>query len=165
MFPSTISPRRVAILALPLIFVLGVPVAALSDDARPTGDPAEVPYEEAVYTGEGGSYSLERDAFGKPNARGTIVLKSKETGEWEAHETVLSFENGLSLQLEGWRGTYKGMVFKTDFVDSSLPTHVFLATEGSTIKSRHHFHATALWNRAQGKWLPNESAIRSKRRK
>ena len=159
MFQSTISPRHLAIL------VVVLSASATAADSKPTGDPADVPYEEAVFTGEGGSYSLERDAFGEPNARGTIVLKSKETGEWEAHETVLSYENGLSLQLEGWKGTYKGMVFKTDFVDSKLPTYVFLATEGSTIKSRRHFHATALWDPAQEKWLPNESAIRSKRRK
>jgi hypothetical protein len=153
--------RHLAILAV----VMCAPFVARAADTRPSGDPAEVPYEDAVYIGVGGSYSLERDALGEPTGRGTILLKSKETGDWEAHETSLKYEYGLALELETWKGRYKGMVLKTDFVDSNLPTYVFLATEGSTIKSRKHFYGTALWDPAQEKWLPNESAIRAKRRK
>jgi hypothetical protein len=157
----TIRLRPLVILAL----LATAPLASLAAETKPAGESADVSYQEAVYIGVGGSYALERDAFGEPSARGTILLKSRETGEWEAHETSLKFEYGLALELEGWRGKYKGMVFKTNFVDSRLPAYVFLATEGSNIKSRQHFYATALWDTAQEKWLPNESAIRAKRRK
>jgi len=133
-------------------------------DSKPLGEPADISYQEAVYIGVGGSYSLSRDAMGEPSARGTILLRSKWTDEYEAHETSLKFEYGLALRLESWKGKYQGMVFKTDFADPKLPTYVFLSTERSTMPSRRHYYATALWDAESGKWQPNESAIRATRK-
>src|SRR4051812_42554657 len=94
--------RVVAIAGLAANFL----AVACFADSKPTGDPADVDCQEAVYVGSGGSYTLDRDAAGNAAARATIVLKSR-TDQYEAFETPLKFESGMSLRLDGWKGTYK----------------------------------------------------------
>jgi hypothetical protein len=131
------------------------------DEKLPPGDPATAEFAEGIYCGVGGMYELGKTPDGKPIAKGTILLQGKVRGSYEAHETTLKFVGARSIEAEGWKHRYQGLMFQTDFFEPGQPKYVLISAEPSLTSGRSHHYATALWDDERQKWVGNDAAVKA----